>query len=166
MVFLSPLKISTTACQDIADDDIVAALGRRYMGVVDLTCASGAATWCSNPQFYEFCPVSCGFCDKGSPFAPETYTITGVWYHAHLLGSEMYATLIPEDDPTARIDLTSAPVWTFEDQSVGSLGEMTIIGLVIRSKLHVSMIPLRELTMPNLIIAPMMKCASLYRSAH
>jgi hypothetical protein len=42
--------------------------------------------------------------------------LTGVAYHAHLLGREMYAEYWPagEEDP---IDLASAPVWHFDDQS-------------------------------------------------
>lgn len=124
--FMTRTCIVESRCQDIADS-IIGALGERLTGMADLTCGKGsAASLCSIPMFAEACPASCGFCEDGSPFVPETYIATDVWYHAHLLGKEMYTTLIPKDDPNARIDLKSAPVWTYEDQSGRSLGEVAL----------------------------------------
>lgn len=46
---------------------------------------------------------------------PAELHLTGVSYHSHLLGREMYTEYWPvgEEDP---IDLASAPVWHFDDQ--------------------------------------------------
>jgi hypothetical protein len=38
--------------------------------------------------------------DKVNPFNPESYRVTAVNYHAHLLGSEMYTTLLSEETET------------------------------------------------------------------
>ena len=86
----------------------------------------------------QVCPASCGLCEKGTdgavnPLNPDSYQITAIQYHAHLLGREMYATLIrEEDDPayettdatqkqtqtskTIATDLESRPFWIFDFQ--------------------------------------------------
>lgn len=50
------------------------------------------------------CPVSCGYCDKVedqvNPLDPGRYRMTGINYHAHLLGREMYTTLLREENET------------------------------------------------------------------
>jgi len=60
------------------------------------------------PLVQQLCPVTCGFCEDegdtgtGNPRNPTSYRATSINYHAHLLGSEMYATLLrpaaPADD--------------------------------------------------------------------
>merc|ERR1712232_1395447 len=55
------------------------------------------------PYIQRLCPSTCGLCEKGTngtvnPLNPDTYRITAVHYHAHLLGREMYTTLIPADE--------------------------------------------------------------------
>ena len=48
------------------------------------------------------CPsLACGLRDesngdKANPFNPQSYRITALNYHAHLLGSEMYTALLRE----------------------------------------------------------------------
>jgi len=95
------------------------------------------------------CPASCGLCEtKGmdgtamnNPFNPDTYRITAVHYHAHLLGREMYTTLIPvaaDDDEEEQEqsaskttvantkqaslvvpkDIQSRDVWIFDNQEL------------------------------------------------
>merc|ERR1712238_522093 len=61
------------------------------------------------PFIQQLCPVTCGFCEDGedNPRTPTNYRATSILYHAHLLGSEMYATLLrpePEDDPDEEED--------------------------------------------------------------
>jgi len=92
------------------------------------------------PYILQMCPASCGMCEKGTdgavnPFNPDSYQITFIHYHAHLLGREMYTTLIrEEDDPanettdaiqketqtskTIATDLESRPFWIFDFQEV------------------------------------------------
>merc|ERR1712194_687438 len=56
------------------------------------------------PLVQQLCPVTCGFCEDegdtgtGNPRNPTRYRATSINYHAHLLGSEMYATLLREGD--------------------------------------------------------------------
>merc|ERR1711937_18652 len=90
-------------------------------------------------------PATCGFCEQGEGADenvrnPSRYRVTGVNYHGHLLGREMYATLLREqeedvqDDSSAvdasvakqkqasaarsimAKDLKSQDVWFYDDQ--------------------------------------------------
>jgi hypothetical protein len=110
----------------------------------------------------QLCPVSCGLCETTTsdsdgvdgdgttdeiinPRAPGSYRVTSINYHAHLLGSEMYATLFREQEdedvtsssasmaqkqvdlsatsptsPTMTMtakDLKSREVWYYDDQA-------------------------------------------------
>jgi len=96
----------------------------------------------------QLCPVTCGLCEKdeGEGVAanlrdPGSYRVTGVNYHAHLLGKEMYTTLLREQeeeqalvadlvvskkkqapDTAARNnmiakDLKSREIWFYDDQA-------------------------------------------------
>merc|ERR1712226_985857 len=91
------------------------------------------------PWIQRFCPESCGFCAKtdsdgnpiDNPLNPDSYRITSVQYHAHLLGTEMYTTLLQEADsetdgttaiqrdgtPTIVKDLESRDFWLYDYQA-------------------------------------------------
>jgi len=60
----------------------------------------------------QLCPESCGYCNKidgeVNPLNPESYRITGVNYHAHLLGREMYTTLLREEIPEPSVAIQKA----------------------------------------------------------
>merc|ERR1712134_205524 len=84
------------------------------------------------------CPESCGNCNElledgvtPNPLAPESYRVTSIQYHAHLLGREMYTTLLREENtstttaiqkqaPTSSnmvaTDLESRPFWIYDFQ--------------------------------------------------
>lgn len=82
------------------------------------------------------CPVSCGYCDavegEVNPMDPGRYRMTGINYHAHLLGREMYTTLLREKEIDASLavqkaalsapstteikDLKSAEFWIYDFQ--------------------------------------------------
>merc|ERR1719491_2781367 len=74
----------------------------------------------------QLCPVTCGLCDSivnmeidgndndgENPRNPTRYRATSINYHAHLLGSEMYATLLREvDEEPADVSTTTTPTAT------------------------------------------------------
>jgi len=66
-----------------------------------------------------YCPSTCGICGEGSIYNPDNYRVDQVWYHAHLLGSEMYSTHIREDDESGKLvakDIASQDFWNFDFQ--------------------------------------------------
>jgi len=87
------------------------------------------------------CPASCGYCDavegEVNPMDPGSYRMTGINYHAHLLGREMYTTLLREKEIDASLavqkaalsapsttevkDLKSAEFWIYDFQETISL---------------------------------------------
>jgi hypothetical protein len=140
-----------TSCKDANQDtlDIMAFL--FGMGETDIQSALGGADFsCESvqpfcniggeigPYILQMCPSTCGLCEKGAdgtvnPLNPDTYRITGVTYHAHLLGREMYTTLLrDEEEPntnttlaiernapmtnTIATDLESREFWIFDNQ--------------------------------------------------
>merc|ERR1719204_410196 len=51
----------------------------------------------------QVCPATCGLCEDNedgsvNPLNPGKYRVAGVHYHAHIVGREMYATLL-HDEP-------------------------------------------------------------------
>jgi len=92
-------------------DDIIDALTTGGANAdAELSCES-IKSYCDiggeiGSYVQRLCPASCSLCEKkgidGSaitnPLNPDTYRITAVHYHAHLLGREMYTTLIPAAD--------------------------------------------------------------------
>jgi hypothetical protein len=87
------------------------------------------------PFIQMLCPVSCGYCDEiegGNHLDPKSYRLTGINYHAHLLGREMYTTLIRDQtsdsniaiersaasDPSQMMikDLKSSEFWIYDFQ--------------------------------------------------
>jgi len=98
------------------------------------------------PVVQQLCPATCGLCEKDEGATeslrdPGSYRVTGVNYHAHLLGTEMYTTLLreleEEQDPAADVavskkkqaldtatrnnmmakDLKSREIWYYDDQA-------------------------------------------------
>merc|ERR1719343_590070 len=119
-----------------------AAIG-AFMGGGDISCPQ-VKPFCNIPGeagsiIKRLCPASCGLCeesspDKVNPFTPESYRLTAINYHAHLLGREMYTTLLREADEDivsdttvavqreapapdmTTIDIESRPFWIFDFQ--------------------------------------------------
>ena len=81
-------------------------LGLDLGGDVTVSCAffqPFCGTGIGEGYLEKLCPKTCGLCEQGpdgevSPFDPGAYRLTAIQYHAHLLGREMYTTLIPRDD--------------------------------------------------------------------
>jgi len=75
-------------------------------GMLENISCSAIKPFCFMGEFgsyiQQLCPKSCGFCDANindddgtvNPRNPDRYRVTAVNYHAHLLGNEMYATLL------------------------------------------------------------------------
>jgi len=108
-------------------------LFQRIAGVVLAETCSDAIQVCGADgelgQFVRgYCPATCGHCEKtmengeANPFYPDHYRMSGINYHAHLLGREMYATLLHEGEGNDgeveidAIDLKSKQIWIFDDQ--------------------------------------------------
>jgi len=136
-------KVGTT-CKDATDDQLQNAA--RWLGLGDdaesmfggdLSCTV-LKPFCTiggeiGPYVQRLCPASCGFCekydDRENPFNPDSYRLTSVHYHAHLLGTEMYTTLLREENGTEALpkqlsspemtatDLKSKEFWIFDDQA-------------------------------------------------
>jgi len=114
------------------------------MDVSDISCKT-LQPLCMIPgemgsQLKQLCSATCGLCeestpDKVNPFTPESYRISSINYHAHLLGREMYTTLLREEsnedldtEATAAVqkeapistmtatDIESRPFWIFDYQ--------------------------------------------------
>jgi len=145
-----------TRCKDATKeqlDALVNAFGSS-MGIEDAGNMLGGDLSCESmkplcniggefgPYIQRFCPASCGLCEKSNgdnvnPYNPGSYRLTSVQYHAHLLGSEMYTTLLREENEndtdvtvaslrqgegasstvTTATDLGSKEFWIFDDQS-------------------------------------------------
>jgi len=137
-----------TSCKDTTPDNLrniisFFGLGVGEAGAIpdDLSCPT-VKPFCNmggdiGSFIQQLCPASCGYCEKTegktNPLNPESYRLTGINYHAHLLGREMYATLLRENetiDPTIDIqrsaptdaselmvkDLKSAEFWIYDFQ--------------------------------------------------
>ena len=111
-------------CRDRSDDQLAtfarlagrgggggaaAALAAAVAGGT-LSCGAVAALCGAGGNLETFaqtlCPAACGLCDAAAegadadgarPLVPAEYRLTAVNYHAHLLGREMYTTLVRED---------------------------------------------------------------------
>merc|ERR1719413_248719 len=117
----------------------------NFLGGGEISCPT-VQPLCNVPgevgsRIKQLCPATCGLCDESelNPFTPESYRMTAINYHAHLLGREMYTTLLREDNkieagedivsdtavkvereiPTpvmTPIDIESRPFWIFDFQ--------------------------------------------------
>jgi hypothetical protein len=132
--FVSRTCTVDTNCKDANQDTIgflmsVLGMGASDAGEVDHgdtehTCETFEA-FCnlggeigSNVQ--RLCPKTCGLCEPGpdgedNPFIQDAYRATAVFYHAHLLGREMYTTLIRGEEAVS--------------PAVGSVDESSIVVL-------------------------------------
>jgi len=78
---------------------------------------------CDLGNIQRLCPETCGFCDgdgASNPFNPDFYRLTAVHYHAHLLGRQMYTTMIRDVDngePEIK-DIESRDFWIYDFQEV------------------------------------------------
>lgn len=141
--FVSKTCSVSSSCVDMADEEMSTIA--KYMGVSDIPNIATDSLTCSTVRFFCFmdgeigqaiqqlCPESCGLCGatsdgKENPRNPESYRITSVNYHAHLLGREMYTTLLSEavdDESQTKIvatDMESREVWDYNDQATLPLG--------------------------------------------
>jgi hypothetical protein len=73
--------------------------------------------YCSAPEAIAPCPVTCGHCISGQKQA-TSIPVVASYYHAHLLGTEMYASVKRGGE---EIDFGSQKIWHYEDQTTFSL---------------------------------------------
>jgi hypothetical protein len=124
------------------------------------------------------CPVSCGLCgdipddadgttanttttSKVNPRDPLNYRVTSISYHAHLLGTEMYATLLREEEEedvqvsvsvakkqadisstpsmTAK-DLKSREIWSFDNQETVPMDKEFVIDVDVDGGNDITMV--------------------------
>lgn len=117
-------------CEDFTPEQIQGLMSLLPQGGGSLlSCESIKGLCAAEGDFGSYarrmCPVTCGFCVETlpdgapNPLLPESYTLTGVNYHAHLLGREMYTTLLRDQpqglflDPASSVK--SAPVTVAKD---------------------------------------------------
>lgn len=120
--FVSKTCSINTACQDISDEKLRTVAG--FMGVanaggdnsmIDELSCPGVRAFCFidgqiGSAIQQLCPVTCGMCENTvdgqlNPRNPSSYRVTSINYHAHLLGTEMYATLLREVDEETEQEL-------------------------------------------------------------
>jgi len=114
-------KVNTN-CQDASPELIRIVVETFGMGDSptvpdDLSCP-GIKLFCNmggdiGSFIQQLCPESCGYCDavegEVNPMDPGRYRMTGINYHAHLLGREMYTTLLREENENLISVQKSAP---------------------------------------------------------
>jgi len=88
----------------------------------------------------QLCPVSCGLCEDGGEGAgenlrnPSSYRVTGVNYHAHLLGTEMYATLLREQEEDDQDDSSAVDVSVAKKKQASASSSAGAAGRNVMSK--------------------------------
>jgi hypothetical protein len=107
--FLSRTCNVRTSCKDASEFHLASAAEMFGLEVPPALTAGGPLTCASISTFcllggdlgaaiQKLCPATCGLCDDATPEGklrnPESYRVSAIFYHAHLLGSEMYATLL------------------------------------------------------------------------
>ena len=116
--FVSRTCNVNSACTDIDDEQLQEIA--KFLGS-NSPIPEGMEMTCPSIRFFcllsgelgnairQLCPESCGLCDQMidgevNPRNPGSYRVTSINYHAHLIGREMYATLLREvDDETSLI---------------------------------------------------------------
>jgi len=142
--FLSRTCSVSSSCVDLANEQLRTIASFMGLGDDNLTCSS-IKFFCFmggelGQAIQQLCPETCGFCDetidgKENPRRPSSYRVTSVNYHAHLLGREMYTTLLRGSDDDANqaqvqasaasatqtkivaTDLESRELWDYNDQA-------------------------------------------------
>ena len=103
------------ACQDTSDARM------EDMGM-DVTCAEVEgrcdASDSEDATFLPYlCPVACGVCAAAPEDSdPAGYVVDAIRYHGHLLGREMYTTLLPNQRRATPVDLESKDLWIYDFQ--------------------------------------------------
>jgi hypothetical protein len=151
--FLSRNCKVDTKCKDVDQKTLMTMAYVMGLGEADIESALGdSEISCESLQplcniggeigssILQLCPATCGLCEKGTdgainPLNPDTYRVTAIHYHAHLLGREMYTTLIRDEEvpspesgvavqkearamnPVAK-DLESREFWIFDNQEM------------------------------------------------
>ena len=104
------------SCQDTSDKRLADMSVGFTCGEVEGNCNVADS---SDAIFISLlCPVACGACTAATAedSDPGGYHIDAVNYHAHLLGREMYTTLLPNKRSDVPVDLESKDLWIFDFQ--------------------------------------------------
>lgn len=129
-------KVSTS-CKDYTPEmikDIAFYFDSVALAAGGITCQE-AKQYCNEDSavgehIQRMCPESCGFCGEVEGginlLNPGSYHAAAIHYHAHLLGREMYATLIREEDSEIIVkDMKSMPFWISDFQETNALSDGT-----------------------------------------
>ncbi len=127
-----------TSCKDFTPEmirGVTSYFGRETLAAGGITCQE-AKQYCNDDSDFgayvqRLCPDTCGLCGdlegRVNPYNPGSYRVTGVNYHAHLLGREMYTTLIRVDQNSSLDteivvkDMQSKPFWIYDFQETYAL---------------------------------------------
>ena len=80
---------------------------------LDCPAKKAAGLCSSNHDVKTLCPTTCGTCSQEEK---QNIHVVGIFFHAHLLGREMYATVTRKNGDVQ--NLHSKPAWDYNDQSV------------------------------------------------
>ena len=80
-----------------------------------------------------YCPATCGVCTN---HVKKPNPVVGIFYHAHLLGREMYATIKKTDGRV--IDVKSQPNWNYDNQEIFHIPEEDGISVESGDEIQVS----------------------------
>jgi len=113
------------------------------MDVSDISCQT-LQPLCLIPgemgsQLKQLCSATCGLCeestpDKVNPFTPDSYRISSINYHAHLLGREMYTTLLREEESSEDLDTDTDATAAAAVQKEAPISTMTMTATDIESR--------------------------------
>jgi hypothetical protein len=147
--FVTRTCIVDTSCQDATNNQLelffAQYLGfsgrRRHLDEDESISCEMIKSYCFEDEdsiyIQRLCPVSCGLCGdmpddtdgtntKVNPRDPLNYRVSSINHHAHLLGTEMYATLLREEEEEEdtqdqedvakkQADISSTPWMTVKD---------------------------------------------------
>ena len=87
-----------------------------------------------NSHLQLYCPTACGVCIN---YVRKPNAVVGIFYHAHLLGREMYATIKKNADGRV-IDVKSQPHWNYDNQKIYHIQEADNITVESGDEIQVS----------------------------